>query len=82
MNNDPYTHKFEFSVGPAGGTGFARKLKGKIEFNSDEAASYKITDSSDPFLQENLRQFMKFIDLAKEIFDLNGEIGLLKIEKL
>jgi len=53
---DGFTHNFElvFNEGQT-------HLKGKIEFNTDNKASFKLIDNSQPMTEEIMNVFLKWV---------------------
>jgi len=71
---DNFTHKFEivFSNGE-------KHIKGKIEFNTDNIASFKLTDNSQPLTEELMNIFLKWVADMRTLYKSQGGIKKIKL---
>ena len=74
MANDIYTHTFDFTVGQ-------KFIRGEVEYDTDEAMSYKIKEVSDPFSNDFLKMFQSLMDYLFILYNQEGEIKLIKIKR-
>ena len=51
-----FTHNFEIVLGDG-----QKHIKGKIEFNTDNIASFKLLDYSQPLTEETMNTFLKWV---------------------
>jgi hypothetical protein len=75
---DQYTHKFTFKIGSDG----SKFIEGKMEFNTDDKVTFKITSFSEPIQEATLQAFMDWTKSMHTIFDLYEGISEIKVVKL
>lgn len=63
---DQYTHEFKFQVNGS-------FINGDCEFDTDDKASFKITEWSQPLPATLLDDFSDLFGKIKSIYDKNGE---------
>lgn len=64
---DPYTHYFVFELGD-------RFIRGELEFDTDNKASFRIKEWSEPLPAEFLNQFTEWVELLRKLDEVNGGI--------
>ena len=71
---DQYTHTFDFTVR-------SKFIRGEVEYNTDGAMSYKITQVSDPFSNDFLHMFQQFMEYFFILYNQEGDIKLIKVKR-
>lgn len=61
---DNYTHEFKYEVNGV-------FIRGECEFDTDEKASFKVTEWSQPIPLTTMADFLKVMELIKDIYDKN-----------
>jgi len=59
---DPYTHEFKYEVNGS-------FIRGEVEFDTDNKATFKITEWSQPLPLETLQDFCDVMERIKGIYD-------------
>jgi len=67
MSSDQYTHQFKYEVNGI-------FIRGECEFNTDEKASFKVTEWSQPIPLAAMADFIDVMEKVKAIYVNNNDI--------